>query len=140
MPTLHDWRHIIAHGVSTSLSVPDLDYRFECVHYACGILPPLPCAVLQQGGQGTYVEPSSTGVHSTVCMATAIFTLWLMIGDVLTEQAADVLDDLITQLYSGALKSCRDDPLKVMSLRSARSMTPQSWSSGARRSGPRACP
>lgn len=105
MPTLRDWRLILSRALALDLAVPV--YLF-----APSEVERLPCVVLQQGAEGSYVEPGgAAGTLSTQCLATARFTAWLTVGDPLTEQAADVLDDMITLLLAGGLRSAASDEL-----------------------------
>lgn len=112
MTSLRDWRLILSRALSLELGSverPAIVYPF-----AVGEIESLPCVVLQQGAEGSYVELGSTnGQLSTLCMATAQFTAWLTVGDPFTEQAADVLDDMITLLLAGGLRSAAGDDLNT---------------------------
>jgi hypothetical protein len=114
MPTLRDWRHIIAHGVATALSVPDADYRFPVVHWAT--LKPadsVPFAVIRSGGNGLYIDTTTIGRLHTVCQVTGYLSIYLFAGDVGSEDAEDVLSDLVVRLAGDRLRSVRDDPLNL---------------------------
>lgn len=112
MPSLREWRHIIAHGASVGLSHPDVGHRLEVVPFSSKVLPDqLPCGLVQQGASGIYTDSTDEGDLSTACQVTAAFTLWLVVGDPLTESAADLMDDLVSQVHRGALAACADDPL-----------------------------
>jgi hypothetical protein len=71
----------------------------------------LPCALIQQGGDGPYVDLTTDGDLTTVCQGTGLFTLWVVVGDVMTEGAADLMDDLLDQIRSGALDAAATDEL-----------------------------
>lgn len=100
MPSLREWRHILASAASTALSVPEDGYSFPVYPWAVGRLGQLPCGLVQQGGDGQYLtRASGPATLSTLCQLTATFRLWLVAGDPLSEASADVLDDLLTRLY-----------------------------------------
>jgi hypothetical protein len=113
VPTLKEWRHVLASAASTALSVPEVGYGFPVLPWAAGKLGALPCALVQQGGDGQYVTPSSgPGTLSTLCQLTGTFRLWLVAADPLTEQAADVVDDMLSRIYGPAFRAaCRADDL-----------------------------
>jgi hypothetical protein len=114
MPTLREWRHIVARGASVGLSHPDAGHRFEVVQFAPARLPDvLPCGLVQSGNGGVYTDATIDGADglTTACQVSALLTLWLVVGGPLTEEAADVIDDLIGQLHGGALDACADDEL-----------------------------
>jgi hypothetical protein len=108
MPTLREWRHILHRAIAMDLS-DDGEAPFPVYPFATKDIEVTPCVVLQQGGQGTYLDPN--GEARTVCLVTGTITAHLVVGDALTEQAADVLDDLAYLLYAGGLKACRSDEL-----------------------------
>jgi hypothetical protein len=113
MPTLREWRHILAAGVEAALSVPETGTVFRCLPFASGRLPALPCGLIQSGGSaGPWLDTTADSeLVSTACQASATFTLWLIAGDPLSEQSHDVLDDLAQRLISvGSLSACADDP------------------------------
>lgn len=113
MPTLTQWRHVLANGASTALSVPEIGYRFPVYPWAVGKLNALPCGLIQQGGDGQYLNPSSgPGTLSTLSQLTATYRLWLAVADPLSEQSADVLDDLLSRVYGRAFRAaCAADDL-----------------------------
>ncbi len=116
MTTLHDWRHILANGVSAELSVPELPHRFRCLPYSAMRLGQLPCGLIQQGSDtGPYWVRSQGGggTLSTLCAGTARFTLWLVVAKAVTEEAADLFDHLVDTLVASRLEACLTDPLNV---------------------------
>lgn len=115
MPTLREWRHILANATSATLSVPEIAYAFPVFPWAVGRLGALPCGLVQQGGDGQYLTPGTgTGTLSTLCQATATFRLWLVAGDPLSEQAADVVDDMLSRIYGREFRAaCAADELNT---------------------------
>jgi hypothetical protein len=108
MPKLQEWRHILHRAIAMDLS-KDGETPFQVYPCAVKDIEVVPCVVLQQGGQGTYLDPN--GEAGGGCLVTGTITAHLVVGDALTEQAADVLDDLACLLYAGGLKACRTDGL-----------------------------
>jgi hypothetical protein len=119
MPTRREWRHILQRALAIEMS-DDGETPFPVYPYAVGTIESLPCVVIQQGADGTYVEPANpAGTLSTLCNTTARFTAWLTCGDPLTEQAADTLDEMIDRLYAGSLAAAVSDELNPAGFRPA---------------------
>lgn len=115
MPTLNDWRHILSHGISKGLGVEERGYLFPVYHYYVSSLDVLPCGVLQPGGPSgadyTTDTPGEPDDQNTFCQFMARYTLWLFVANPNTEDAANILDDLIYRLHTGALGPCVEDEL-----------------------------
>jgi hypothetical protein len=110
MPTLREWRHILAAAASGALSVTELGHRFPADPFSPARPEILPCLLIQQGGSGgDYVEDVSD--LATLGQYQARFTLWLVCGDPLSEGAADLFDQLIEDLHSPVFgERCAADP------------------------------
>jgi hypothetical protein len=113
MPTLYQWRHIIARGVSNGLAVPERSYHFPCYPYFVPSLLELPCGVIQPGGPGggdyTYETTGDPDDEVTFCQFMARFSLWLFFGSPNEENSAADLDDIVYRLHTGALDACLTD-------------------------------
>lgn len=94
---LRDWRHILASAASGALSVAEAGYRFPAYPFSPARPEAFPCLLIQQGGQGDYVEQDTD--LGTLAQYQARFTLWLVCADPLTEGAADLFDQLIEDLH-----------------------------------------
>jgi hypothetical protein len=110
MPSLRDWRHILAAAAGGALSVTEAGHRFPAYPFSPARPEVLPCLLVQQGGAGgDYVEDTSD--LATLCQYQARFTIWLVCGDPLTEHAADLFDRLIEDLHSSTFgERCQADP------------------------------
>ncbi|MGL4300063.1 MAG: hypothetical protein ACRCW4_13415 [Candidatus Neomicrothrix subdominans] len=109
MPKERDWRHILANGVSATLSIPEEGHRFEVLPWAS--LKPAeswPFGLIQEGES----DPDGQSFRS-VCVRESTLVVWLVVADPGTEPAADLLDELLDRLYSSGLEACRDDPLNT---------------------------
>jgi len=112
MPTLTDWRHILANAVTVTLSTPETGHVFPVIPWAALKPEHPPFGVVRSGNGGRYVEMRG-GAVSSVCAGTGYASIWLFSGDVGSEQAESVLAELVDRLLFSRLKSCRDDPLNV---------------------------
>ncbi len=117
LPTLHEWRHIIARGVSNGLSVPERNYSFPCYPFFVPSLLELPCAVIQPGGPGggdfTSDTPGDPDDQNTWCATNARWSIWVFLAEPNSENAAADLDDIVYRLHKGALKACLTDEWNV---------------------------
>jgi hypothetical protein len=113
MPTLHEWRHILARGVAEGLSVPERSYSFPCYPFFVPSLLELPCGVVQPGGPSggdfTFDSPGDPDDAVTWCSFMARWTVWLFFAEPNSEAAAASLDDVVYRLHTGAVRACATD-------------------------------
>lgn len=112
MPTLREWRHILAAGAEALLTVPETGTVLRVLPFGPKSLPDLPCGLIQSGNAGQWTDATAgDDLPTTASQFAGVFTLWLVAGDPLSERCQDVLDDLVTQLHrAGGLPACAVDP------------------------------